>query len=104
MSAPFALPVEAQGRFVYSSRDCIASCNCPKYAESFVRACNSHDALVAALSDLLTVMDEDIGMDEFEDDASVGTQQIDGKATDSPLTFGHLRRARRALASTKETP
>jgi hypothetical protein len=58
--------------------------------------------LEAALKSLLDTHDEDVDMDEFDDSDSVGSQEIDGKITDLPLTFGILRKARAALAGEKE--
>lgn len=51
----------------------------------------------AAFQPILNSHDEDVGMDEFDDSESVGSQFIEGEIEDIPLTFGHLRRARKAI-------
>jgi hypothetical protein len=53
---------------------------------------------------LLKTHDEDIDMDEFDDADSVGSQSAgDGKTVvDMPLTFGHLRRARKTLTALRQ--
>lgn len=53
-----------------------------------------------AFQALLDTHDEDQDMDDFPDDDSVGAYQSEGgEVRDMPLTFGILRRARRALAA-----
>lgn len=55
--------------------------------------------LLAALSALMEIETADVDMDDFDDDDSVGAyQDDDGAIKDLPLTFGHLRRARAAVA------
>jgi hypothetical protein len=55
--------------------------------------------LLAALRDLMAIETADVDMDEFPDNESVGAfQDEDGQVKDLPLTFGHLRRARAAIA------
>lgn len=53
-----------------------------------------------AFGALLATHDEDEGMDDFADDNSVGAyKDKDGTIHDLPLTFGILRRARRAYTA-----
>ena len=55
---------------------------------------------VEAFTALLETHDEDIGMDEYADDESVGSESGPGPETpivDMKLTFGVLRRARKSL-------
>lgn len=56
------------------------------------------DELLASLKEIMSTHDEDIGMDEFDDDESVGAEEVDGKAVDMKLTFGMLRRARALIS------
>ena len=61
--------------------------------------------VVAALRDLMETHDEDENMDDFPDEDSVGWgQHANGGSYDLPLTFGHLRRARKALAKLETRP
>lgn len=54
--------------------------------------------LESALKALLDTHDEDVGMDEYPDDESVGSEQsTDGLVHDMKLTFGILRHARKIL-------
>ena len=50
--------------------------------------------LFKALDELMQAHDEDIGMDGYPDDESIGFQ---GDGQDMPMTFGMLRRARAAI-------
>lgn len=53
-----------------------------------------------ALKALMDLHDEDVDMDEFPDSDSIGSGQNEaGEVYDLPMTFGHLRRARKALAA-----
>ncbi len=61
----------------------------------------ARDDALAALRNLLACHDEDIGMDEWPDDASVGSETINGHTRPTKLTFGILRRARAVLAAAK---
>mgnify|MGYP006979412465 CR=1 FL=1 len=55
--------------------------------------------LLAAISELMKIETADIGMDDFPDDDSVGAYQDEnGNVKDLRLTFGHIRRARAAIA------
>jgi hypothetical protein len=66
-------------------------------------------SLIAAAPDLYETLNAlmeietcDKDMDEFGDDESVGAyQDDDGNILDLPLTFGHIRRARAALAKAR---
>lgn len=61
-------------------------------------------AVVEAFGALLACHDEDIGMDEYGDDESVGAESGPDPSdpiVDMKLTFGVLRRARKALAAIK---
>lgn len=57
------------------------------------------ERLCVALGELLATHDEDIGMDEYADDESVGMW---GDGKEMALTFGVLRRARAALAEARK--
>lgn len=54
--------------------------------------------LEAAFSELMSAHDEDIGMDEYPDEDSVGWEGHPGRSEPMRLTFGMLRRARAVLA------
>ena len=57
--------------------------------------------MYAALKGLLECIDDDIGMDEFGDDESVGSEEVNGEVHDMKMTFGTIRRARSALAKAR---
>ncbi len=55
--------------------------------------------LVSAVTDLLSVMDYGDEDPDFTDDEAVSYRQDkDGNPVDDPMTFGHIRRVRQALA------
>lgn len=73
------------------------------HSEGYKEAKEKYEAenakLRRALADLVACHDEDIGMEDFSDTDSVGSELAeDGKTVvDMKLTFGVLRRARAAL-------
>lgn len=63
-----------------------------------------HEELFSAAKAVITCHDEDIGMDEFGDDESVGSETDDtGAIVDMPMTFGMLRRLRSAIANAEKS-